>query len=139
MVEIVANRNCLYQRANHVIWCPKYRLAVLSGAAADETATLLDAICADRGWAVISKEIQPDHIHLLVSIPPARAVADAVKILKGITARRLFQEFRRSRAACATGICGRPPTTSARRAVSAPKPSAATSNAPSMSPRGDEP
>ncbi|CUB08173.1 Transposase IS200 like, partial [Tepidiphilus thermophilus] len=44
---------------------------------------MLDAICMERGWPVISKEIQPDHIHLFVSIPPAIAVADAVKVLKG--------------------------------------------------------
>jgi putative transposase len=42
---------------------------------------------------MISREIQPDHIHLFLSIPPAIAVADAVKVLKGITARRLFQRF----------------------------------------------
>ncbi len=42
---------------------------------------------------MISKEIQPDHIHLFLTIPPAIAVADAVKILKGVTARRLFQRF----------------------------------------------
>lgn len=54
---------------------------------------MLDAICAERGWAVISKEIQPDHIHLFVSIPPAIAVADAVKVLKGVIARLLFQRF----------------------------------------------
>lgn len=54
---------------------------------------MLDAICAERRWPVISKEIQPDHIHLFVSIPPAIAVADAVKVLKGVTASRLFQQF----------------------------------------------
>ena len=54
---------------------------------------MLDAICSERGWPVISREIQPDHIHLFVSIPPAIAVADAVKVLKGVTARRLFQRF----------------------------------------------
>jgi putative transposase len=56
-------------------------------------ATMLDAICAERGWPVISKEIQPDHVHLFISIPPAMAVADAVKILKGTTARKLFQRY----------------------------------------------
>ena len=54
---------------------------------------MLDAICLERGWPVIAKEVQPDHIHLFLSIPPAQAVADAVKILKGITARGLFQKF----------------------------------------------
>ena len=93
MVEPVTNRNCVYQTAYHVIWCPKYRRAVLVNAVATETGTMLGAICKERGWSVISKEIQPDHIHLSVSIPPAVAVADAVKVLKGTTARRLFERF----------------------------------------------
>ena len=93
MVDVVTNRNCVYQTAYHVIWCPKYRRDVLTGTVAEETGAMLDAICMERGWPVISKEIQPDHIHLFVSIPPAIAVADAVKVLKGVTARRLFQMF----------------------------------------------
>lgn len=93
MVEVVYNRNCLYQAAYHVIWCPKYRRATLRGAVADETAALLDTICTARGWTVISKETQPDHIHLFLSIPSAQAVAGAVKVLKGVTARLLFQQF----------------------------------------------
>ena len=93
MNDIVANRNCLYQTAYHVIWCPKYRRRVLTGQVAEATGAMLDGICAERGWPVISKEVQPDHIHLIVSIPPALAVADAVKVLKGTTARWLFQRF----------------------------------------------
>ncbi|WP_447975024.1 IS200/IS605 family transposase [Nitrospira sp. Kam-Ns4a] len=93
MVDIVTNRNCVYQTAYHVIWCPKYRRDVLTGIVAEKTGAMLDMICAERGWSVISKEIQPDHIHVFVSIPPAIAVADAVKVLKGVTARRLFQRF----------------------------------------------
>jgi putative transposase len=90
---IVANRNCLYQTAYHVIWCPKYRRSVLTGQVAEAAGVMLDGICAERGWPVIAKEVQPDHIHLFVSIPPALAVADAVKVLKGTTARWLFQRF----------------------------------------------
>jgi putative transposase len=93
MVDIVTNRNCVYQTAYHVIWCPKYRRDVLTGSVAEETGVMLDSICDERGWPVISKEIQPDPIHLFLSIPPAIAVADAVKVLKGVTARRLFQKF----------------------------------------------
>jgi len=76
-----------------VIWCPKYRGDALTGPIAAEVGTLLEAICGERGWPVISKEIQPDHIHLCVSIPPAIAVANAVKVLKGVSARHLFQRF----------------------------------------------
>ena len=92
MVDLVTNRNCLYQTAYHVIWCPKYP-DTLTGPIAAEMGTLLEAVCRERGWRVISKEIQPDHIHLFVSIPPAIAVANAVKVLKGVSARHLFQCF----------------------------------------------
>jgi hypothetical protein len=60
MVEIVNNRNCVYQTAYHVIWCPKYRRDVLSGEVASATGAMLETICMERGWPVISKEIQPD-------------------------------------------------------------------------------
>jgi len=63
MVDLVKNRNCLYQTAYHVIWCPKYRRDVLTGPVAAEVNTVLESVCCERGWPVISKEIQPDHIH----------------------------------------------------------------------------
>jgi putative transposase len=93
MLDIVYNRNCVYQTAYHVVWCPKYRKDVLTAAVAQSLAQLIDAICEERKWRVLSKEIQSDHIHLFLSIPPAVAVADAVKILKGTTARRMFMQF----------------------------------------------
>lgn len=93
MVDVVTNRNCVHQTAYHVVWCPKYRHDVLAGEIALAIEHLLDSLCLERGWPVIAKEIQPDHIHLFLSIPPAQAVADAVKILKGVTARSLFQQF----------------------------------------------
>ena len=93
MVNIVYNRNCVYQTAYHVVWCPKYRRDILTQDIAEAAGLLIDALCEERGWPVLSKEIQADHIHLFLSIPPAIAVADVVKILKGITARRLFMQF----------------------------------------------
>ncbi|WP_308334003.1 IS200/IS605 family transposase [Thiolapillus sp.] len=93
MVQVVHNRNSVYQTAYHLVWCPKYRKALLTGQVAKTLDGLLDVICQERGWPVISKEIQPDHIHLFLGIPPAIAVADAVKIIKGTKARKLFARF----------------------------------------------
>lgn len=93
MVDIVYNRNCVYQVTYHVVWCPKYRHDVLVGQVADAMEEMLEEICAERGWAITAQEVQPDHIHLFLSIPPSRAFADVVKILKGVTARKLFQRF----------------------------------------------
>jgi putative transposase len=55
MMDVVANRNRVYQTAYHVIWCPKYRRDILKGPVATETAAMLDAICAEHGWPVISR------------------------------------------------------------------------------------
>ena len=82
MLEIVFDRNCVYQTSYHAVWCPKYRKSILVGSIAAETKRLIKMICQERQWPVLSLEVQPDHIHLFVSIPPATSVADAIKILK---------------------------------------------------------
>ena len=93
MVKIVFQRNCVYQTAYHAVWCPKYRKAVLVGNIATETERLIREICTQRQWDVLALEIQPDHIHLFVSLPPSISVAEVMKILKGSIARTLFVKF----------------------------------------------
>lgn len=93
MIEIVFSRNCVYQFAYHVVWCPKYRKELLIGNIASSLSCMIDEICSENKWPIIAKEIQPDHIHLFLSIPPAIAIANAIKILKGTTARKLFLKF----------------------------------------------
>ena len=93
MIDIVTKRNCVYQTAYHVIWCPKYRKSILEKEVATAIDKILDAVCMKHSWQIIAKEIQPDHIHLFLSIPPSIAVCDVVKILKGSSARKLFTEF----------------------------------------------
>ena len=70
----------------HLVWCPKYRKAILTGGIAKAFEEALQ-------WRMGALEIQSDHVHLFVSVPSSVAVADAVKILKGTTARLLFQIF----------------------------------------------
>ena len=93
MIKVEYRRNCVCQTAYHVVWCTKYRKHILIKSIAEKTGKLLDVICEENGWKVISKEIQPDHIHLFVSFPPVIAISDAMKKLKGITARKLFLKF----------------------------------------------
>jgi putative transposase len=76
-----------------VIWCSKYRKEVLVDKIAKATSDLVETICAKHGWPIITVEIQPDHIHLFLTVPPAIAIATVVKILKGTVARKLFLAF----------------------------------------------
>lgn len=93
MIKTFNSRNCLYQTAYHVVWCPKHRKAVLTGDIPATLESMLREICSEHDWDILSLEIQPDNIHLFLSIPPAVAVATAVKLLKGISARKLFVSF----------------------------------------------
>jgi len=76
-----------------VVWCPKYRKPILTGNLPDALKSELEKQCAARGWEILSIETQPDHVHLFVSFPPAVAIAEVVKILKGTTARKLFSAY----------------------------------------------
>jgi putative transposase len=92
-MELFSNRNVVCQTAYHVVWCPKYRKPILTGRTATGLRKLLDKICHERKWRIGALEIQPDHLLLFFCWPPSVAIAKAVKILKGTTARLLFLDF----------------------------------------------
>ncbi|MDM8226120.1 transposase, partial [Parasutterella secunda] len=50
MLEIIFDRNCVYQTAYHAVWCPKYRKSILVGSIAAETKRLIEMICQERQW-----------------------------------------------------------------------------------------
>jgi len=77
----------------HVIWCPKYRRRVLGGAVEVRLKQIINEVVAEFGGMVIEVETMPDHVHLLVEVPPQVAVSKLVQILKGRSSRRLRQEF----------------------------------------------
>jgi putative transposase len=54
---------------------------------------LLHTIAYQNGMEILAVDVQPDHIHLFVSFPPAMSIANAVKLLKGISARQLRLMF----------------------------------------------
>ncbi|MDR1545204.1 MAG: IS200/IS605 family transposase [Deltaproteobacteria bacterium] len=93
MLELVTNRNCVYQIGYHAIWTPKYRRPVLAGPVAVATEEILTDICSRKKWPIISLEIQIDHIHLFLSIPPSVSVASAIKVIKGGSALYLMRNF----------------------------------------------
>jgi putative transposase len=90
---IKRTRNVVYQTAYHAVWIPKYRKAVLIGEIAERLRGVLGEICGEKGFEILALEIQPDHVHLFFSAPPAIAPSLAVQWFKGISAKTLFAEF----------------------------------------------
>ena len=77
----------------HMVWVPKYRYRVLRGPVGREVYTCIQLFCGQKGCEVIELSVQPEHVHLLVMIPPKVSISDLVGILKGRTAIRIFKQF----------------------------------------------
>jgi putative transposase len=89
MNEPIHTRGCVYQTAYHMVWRPVYRRDVLQEPVKTTLENLLHAIASQHGMTVLAVDVQPDHVHLFVSMPPTLSIADAVKLFKGISARQL--------------------------------------------------
>ena len=84
----------IYECKYHVVFCPKYRYRVFAAAVAEYTRQQIYALCRQKELVeVLELNIQPDHLHLVVSIPPKYAVSDVMGYLKGKLALRLFRQY----------------------------------------------
>jgi putative transposase len=78
----------------HIVWVPKYRYRILSGPLRDATEMGIQAICGYAGCEVTELNVQRDHVHLMVMIPPKISVSNLMGRLKGQTSMKLFNQFR---------------------------------------------
>jgi putative transposase len=84
----------LYECKYHIVFCPKYRYRIFRDELADYTRQQIAALCRQKEQVeVLEINIQPDHIHLVLSIPPKYAVSNVMGYLKGKLALRLFQRY----------------------------------------------
>ena len=81
--------NCKY----HIVFAPKYRRKEIYGEKKSELGKILRELCAWKGVEIIEANACPDHIHMLVSIPPKISVSSFVGFLKGKSSLMLFERF----------------------------------------------
>ena len=81
--------NCKY----HIVFAPKYRRKVFFEEKRMEIREIFRKLCQWKGVEVIEGEICPDHIHMLVSIPPKMSVAGFMGYLKGKSSLMIFQKW----------------------------------------------
>ena len=92
--NLVHARTCVYNINYHVVWSVKYRRKILSPEIEKYLKALVQQIAEDKGFTVHLFETgEGDHIHCFVSAPPKMSVTNIVKYLKGITGRKLFEQF----------------------------------------------
>ena len=78
----------------HIVWVPKYRFRVLSGVVAGEVTRCIRAFAEQMGAEMVELNVQMDHVHLLVQVPPKISISTFVGTVKGRTAIRVFNKFR---------------------------------------------
>ena len=71
--------NCKY----HIVFAPKYRRKVFYKERREEIGKILRELCGWKGVTIIEAEVCPDHIHMLVEIPPKLSVSSFMGFLKG--------------------------------------------------------
>ena len=86
----------VYECKYHIVFCPKYRYKILRDEMAEYVRQQIYTLCRQKeGVEVLELQVQPDHVHVVVSIPPKYAVSNIMGFLKGKLAIRLFARYER--------------------------------------------
>jgi putative transposase len=117
MSKFKKSSHAIYQCKYHIVWCPKYRYRILTGNVALFIEKELRKLCEWKKCEIFELAIMPDHIHIIIDIPPKNSVSEILGILKWKTAikiLKIFQELRKktywgnhfwSRGYCVSTIC----------------------------------
>ena len=85
----------VYQLHYHFVFTTKYRKPVLRGEVGDEVRKLIREICRGNDIEIIAGHVRPEHVHLLVSVPPHLAPSRVMQAIKGKTSHHLLMNWRR--------------------------------------------
>ena len=88
--ELKHTAHSSYRCEYHVVFAPKYRRKVIYNEIKKDIGEILRKLCNEMKVEIIEAEACPDHIHMLVSIPPYMSVAQFVGTLKSKSALMIF-------------------------------------------------
>jgi putative transposase len=92
-LQYKSNKNVYYSCKYHVVFCPKYRRKVLTEEVAARLKQIMTEACQEHQAEIMSLEVMPDHVHLLIECNPQFGIHRLVRLLKGRSSRFLRQEF----------------------------------------------
>ena len=81
--------NCKY----HIVFAPKYRRKAIYGNIKADIGKMLRRLCEYKQVEILEAEACPDHIHMLVSIPPKYSVSQIMGYLKGKSSLMIFEKY----------------------------------------------
>ena len=77
----------------HIVFAPKYRRMAIYGEIKVDIGKILRQLCQQKGVEIIEAFLCPDHVHMLLSIPPKYSVSQIMGYLKGKSSLMIFQKY----------------------------------------------
>ena len=91
--DIRTGRHCVFVLHAHLVFVTKFRHPVFTGAHLERMEQIMRDVCADFKCELAEFNGEATHVHLLVNFPPKIALSRLVNSLKGVSSRRMRQEF----------------------------------------------
>ena len=88
--EIGSLQHTTWRCQYHVVFAPKYRRMAIYGQIRKDIGQILRKLCEQKGAEIIEAQACPDHIHMLISIPPEYSVSQIMGYLKGKSSLMIF-------------------------------------------------
>lgn len=88
--DTLSHTKCLCKY--HIVFTPKYRRKAIYGQYKESIGKILRQLCSYKGVEIIEGHLMPDHIHMLVSIPPKYSVSQFMGYLKGKSSLMIFDK-----------------------------------------------
>ena len=85
--------HAIWQCKYHVVWCPKYRFRILRDEIGRSVRDIIRQLCEWRKIEILEGNVQIDHLHLVLSIPPKYSVSEAIGFIKGKSAIRIHRKI----------------------------------------------
>jgi putative transposase len=83
----------IYKCEYHIVFVPKYRYKILEGAIKEFLEEEIKKLCEWKDVIIEEMNIQKDHIHMVISIPPKISISEFMGFLKGKLAIKLFKSY----------------------------------------------
>lgn len=93
MPEYRKGAHTVYDIQYHFVWVTKYRYPVLRADIGTRTRELIRQICMSRDITILKGHVSVDHVHVMLSCPPSLSPAQIAQYLKGMSSRKLQDEF----------------------------------------------
>ena len=90
--EIKSTAHSKYRCQYHIVFAPKFRRKEIYGQLRKDIGEILRKLCEQKGVEIIEAEACPDHIHMLVKIPPKLSISSFMGYLKGKSSLMIFEE-----------------------------------------------